>query len=47
MPAVLSGGEPIAANIKKILSSVGIDADNAKVDMVPPLLEEPPLPVRS
>ena len=34
MLAVLGGGEPNAANIKKILSSVGIDADDAKVDMV-------------
>ena len=34
MLAVLGGGEPTAANIKKILSSVGIDADDAKVDMV-------------
>ena len=34
MLAVLGGGEPTAANIKKILSSVGIDADAAKVDMV-------------
>ena len=34
MLAVLGGGEPSAANIKKILSSVGIDADDSKVDLV-------------
>merc|ERR1711893_580794 len=32
--AALGGGEPSAANIKKILSSVGIDADDEKVKMV-------------
>merc|ERR1712062_599386 len=30
--AALGGGEPSAANIKKILSSVGIDADDEKVN---------------
>jgi len=28
------GGEPSAANIKKILSSVGVDADDEKVNLV-------------
>merc|ERR1712083_516920 len=32
--AALGGGEPSAANIKSILSSVGIEADGAKVDKV-------------
>jgi large subunit ribosomal protein LP2 len=32
--AVLGGGEVSADNIKKILSSVGIEADSAKVDLV-------------
>jgi len=32
--AALGGGEVSADNIKKILSSVGIEADDAKVDMV-------------
>merc|ERR1712062_377386 len=32
--AALGGGEPSAANIKKILSSVGIDADDEKVNKV-------------
>merc|ERR1719228_1692132 len=32
--AALGGGEPSAANIKKILSSVGIEADGDKVDKV-------------
>jgi len=32
--AALGGGEPNAANIKKILSSVGVDADDEKVDLV-------------
>merc|ERR1712034_202490 len=32
--AALGGGEPSAANIKSILSSVGIEADGAKVDQV-------------
>merc|ERR1712121_314780 len=32
--AALGGGEPSAANIKKILSSVGVDADDEKVKMV-------------
>lgn len=32
--AALGGGEPSAANIKKILSSVGVDADDEKVNMV-------------
>merc|ERR1712105_412696 len=34
MGAALGGGEPNAAIIKKILSSVGIDADGAKADKV-------------
>merc|ERR1712066_76048 len=32
--AALGGGEPSAANIKSILSSVGIEADAEKVDKV-------------
>merc|ERR1711931_9704 len=32
--AALGGGEPSAANIKSILSSVGIEADGDKVDKV-------------
>merc|ERR1711931_221178 len=32
--AALGGGEPSAANIKSILSSVGIEADGDKVDQV-------------
>merc|ERR1712079_900491 len=32
--AALGGGEPSAANIKSILSSVGIEADGEKVDKV-------------
>eukprot|EP00092_Neocalanus_flemingeri_P042913 GFUD01047112.1.p2 GENE.GFUD01047112.1~~GFUD01047112.1.p2 ORF type:complete len:109 (+),score=36.82 GFUD01047112.1:81-407(+) len=32
--AALGGGEPSADNIKKILSSVGIEADGAKLDKV-------------
>eukprot|EP00090_Calanus_glacialis_P016070 TRINITY_DN251_c0_g1_i1.p2 TRINITY_DN251_c0_g1~~TRINITY_DN251_c0_g1_i1.p2 ORF type:complete len:110 (+),score=40.61 TRINITY_DN251_c0_g1_i1:75-404(+) len=32
--AALGGGEPTAANIKSILSSVGVEADDAKVDQV-------------
>jgi len=32
--AALGGGEPSADNIKKILSSVGIDADDEKVNQV-------------
>ena len=34
MLAVLGGGEPTAANIKKTLSSLGIDANDAKIVMV-------------
>jgi len=32
--AALGGGEPNAANIEKILSSVGVDADGDKADKV-------------
>merc|ERR1711890_95776 len=34
LPAALGGGDISAANINKILSSVGIESDAAKVDLV-------------